>query len=300
MFFPVDEPSTILAAEEKSSHYKSTLTPSPTDEAFISALPDPQPFTAFLSQTRSHLEKYPLALIGEVGLDKSFRIPEDWLPEEKKARDAGLTEGGREGRRLSPYRVSMDHQKKILLAQLKLAGEMGRPVSCHGVAAHGVLFDTLSSTWKGHERKVKSKREKKRDRVEDVEEQNKEGGTPYPPRICLHSFSGPAEQVKMYCNPSIPCDIFFSFSATINFSEVDEEVADKKQEWEKVNRKAIESIKAVPKEKILVESDLHTAGERMDGFLQQIVTWICEIKGWELEDGVRILGDNWRRFVFGV
>jgi len=34
--------------------------------------------------------------------------------------------------------------------------------------------------------------------------------------------------------------------------------------------------------------------------MEDIVRRICEIKGWLLEDGVRRLGGNWRRFVFGV
>ncbi|KAI4717408.1 Metallo-dependent hydrolase [Aureobasidium sp. EXF-10727] len=262
--------TTSLTPDQKVEHYQSALTPTPTDRDFLLALPEPRPFSVFLDETRSYLEKYPLALIGEVGLDKQFRIPEAWLPGQNTERDDGLTPGGREGRNLSPYRVSMDHQKKVLLAQLRLAGELGRATSVHGVQAHGVVFNTLQETWKGHERKVPSKRERRKQEaanpttIEDKDQVPNEERkpTPYPPRICLHSYSGPPETIKQYLDPRIPAKIFFSFSSVINFSHAG--VA-----------KTEDAVKAVPDDRILIESDLHTAGERMDGYLEEIVRKLC-------------------------
>ncbi|KAI4787909.1 Metallo-dependent hydrolase, partial [Aureobasidium sp. EXF-8845] len=203
MFDEETYPNTkILTPEQKIEHYQSALTPSPTDRDFLLALPDPRPLSIFLAETRAYLEKYPLALIGEVGLDKQFRIPQVWLPDQKTERDDTTTPGGREGRSLSPYRVSMSHQKKVLLAQLHLAGELGRATSVHGVQAHGFVFNTLQETWKGYERKVFSKRERKKQEVATPAEVNNQTGheertpTPYPPRICLHSYSGPPETIK--------------------------------------------------------------------------------------------------------
>ncbi|CAK3972838.1 Cut9-interacting scn1 [Lecanosticta acicola] len=288
--------SVVLSAEHMRAHYQSVLTPKPEDSDFIHALPHPRPLGEFLHQTREYLQRFPLALVGEVGLDRSFRIPETWLPGEAEHRDDALTPGGREGRKLSSYSVSMTHQKKVLSAQLHLAAEMQRAVSVHGVAAHGHVYDTVAQTWKGHERKV-SKRDRKRAEAtaklhanppeagDEVEAAS--GSKPYPPRICLHSFSGPAETVKQYIAPSVPCDVFFSFSTTIN-------------SWsDSGNGKVEAAVKAVPDDRILVESDLHTAGDRMDEYLGDIVRKLCSVKGWELEDGVRRLGCNWRRFVFG-
>ncbi|KAL1305436.1 hypothetical protein AAFC00_002319 [Neodothiora populina] len=287
---------TTLSDDQKIAHYQSVLTPRSDDHVFLLALPEPRPLSEFLDRTREYLRQYSLALIGEVGLDKGFRIPEAWLPGQTQERDDSLTPGGREGRKLSPYRVSMEHQKTVLLAQLKLAGEMGRACSVHGVQAHGLVYDTLAETWKGHEKKVVSKREKKREAgaqaqaqrhdPDEAEDPPKLQATPYPPRICLHSYSGSPDAVKQYFNPAIPADIFFSFSSVINFSTP-------------AAVKTEEVVKAVPDDNILVESDLHTAGDRMDGYLEEIVRKVCEIKGWEIEYGVKRLGDNWKRFVFG-
>lgn len=297
--------ATALTEEQKASHYQSVLTPKPEDRDFLLSLPDPRPFGYFLAQTREYLQKHPLALIGEVGLDKSFRIPEAWLPEHESNRNDDLTPGGREGRRLSPYRVSMEHQRKVLLAQLRLAGELQRAVSCHGVQAHGIVHSTLAETWKSHLKYVLNKAEKRAAAraQEDEREENppspralrnraREAAEPlepknYPPRVCLHSYSGSAENVSQYTHPSIPTDVFFSFSTTINA-------------WaESGDGKVEAAVRAVPDDRVLVESDLHTAGERMDHYLEQIVRKICTIKGWELDQGVRQLGRNWKGFVFG-
>ncbi|KAK5109615.1 hypothetical protein LTR62_006852 [Meristemomyces frigidus] len=289
-----------LTGEQKVQHYQRVLTPKPDDRDFLLSLPEPRPFAAYLARTRDYLIRYPLALIGEVGLDRSFRLPVPETPAQEAQREQGLTPGGREGRQLSPYRVPLDHQRKILLAQLRLAGEMRRAVSVHGVAAHGAVFDALAETWKGHEKHVPSKRERRRAEAANHAEATAPDGTeaqisappseplPCPPRVCLHSFSGPAETVKMYIDPQVPCEVFFSFSTTINtWSENPD------------GGKVEAAVRAVPDDRILIESDLHTAGDRMDDYLAEIIRKLCEVRGWEVEEGVRILGANWRKFVFG-
>lgn len=282
---------TTLDEDAKVAHYKRVLSPSPEDRAFMLALPDPRPFSDFLVQTHGFLERYPLALVGEIGLDKSFRIPQAWVPDEHESRDDSITPGGREGRGLSPHVVSMDHQKKILTAQLNLAGEMRRAVSVHGVQAHGILFETIRATWKGYEKKTISKRERKRRGVtaEEAAEDGEEDSSPkpYPPRICLHSYSGHPASLSQYFDSSVPADIFVSFSTAINYSD-------------RAASTTTQSIQAVPDDRILVESDLHIAGERMDKHLEDIVRVICNSKGWELEEGVTKLRSNWERFAFGT
>ena len=291
--------STSLSLEQKRQHYMAVLTPMPSDTAFLDALPEPIRLSTLISDIRASLSQHPLALIGEIGLDRAFRIPEAWLPADAASRNDEITPGSREGRRLSPYRVTIEHQKKLLLAQLHLAGEMSRAASIHGVQAHGMLYETLKESWEGHEKEVLSKKERKkreRDAANETDANTRHAHTednhssttslPYPPRICLHSYSGPAEQVKQYLGPEVPAEIFFSFSLAINFST-------------SATAKSEEVIKLLPDELLLIESDMPVAGQRMDDQLEGIARTVCRLKGWELKQGVELLKDNWMRFVFG-
>ena len=282
---------------DKLLHYKAVIVPSPDDTEFLQSLPDPLPLSHYIARTRLYLEKYPFALVGEIGLDRAFRIPDQSPPGARDANDSALTPGGREGRRLTPYRVHIDHQRRILKAQLNLAGELSRPVSVHGVAAHGILFETLQETWRGYEKKAVSKRARKTS-YRDVEAHPKKDENhakheildplatrPFPPRICLHSYSGPPGPLRQYLRSSIPATVFFSFSEVINFSSM--------------SSKAAEVIKEIPDDRLLIESDLHCAGERMDDLLERIARSLCQIKQWPLEKGIRQLACNWVQFVFG-
>lgn len=242
------------------------------------------------------------ALVGEIGLDRAFRLPNPWTQQEIEVRDASVTPGSREGRTLSPYRTQLEHQKTVLRAQLQLAGELQRPVSLHSVQAHGAVFDLLKELWRGYERRVPTRRERRRrysaaeaHEESDAEDNLKRDGEngegeharlPFPPRICMHSYSGPVDPVRQFLHPSNPSDVYFSFSNVINFSGPSAQ-------------KVIEVIKVLPDDRILVESDLHTAGPVMDQLLEDVVRQVCGIRGWELVEGVKRLGQNWKTFVYG-
>jgi Tat protein secretion system quality control protein TatD with DNase activity len=286
----------------KIEHYKSVLSPEPKEDEFLQSLPDPRPLSQYLEQTELYLKRFPLALVGEIGLDRAFRIPKVWTEEEYRNRDVTATPGSREGRALSPYHVSMSHQKKILKAQLRLAGKLRRPVSIHSVQAHGAVFEALEQLWAGHEKEVVSNRQRKRrgsvPGAHDAEDDASDDGPqpentsapnpplPFPPRICLHSYSGPPEPLQQFLRASIPSDVFFSFSSCINFSNPSTD-------------KVVQVIKALHEDRLLVESDLHCAGEQMDVLLEDVVRRICDIRGWPLEKGLQIFKKNWQRFVFG-
>lgn len=280
------------------SHLRSVLVPVPDDDKFLDSLPPPLRLTEHLRQTEARLKRHPLALVGEVGLDRSFRVPFGPYrsppdPELKYGHSNEVhTAGSRDGRPLSPHRVSMEHQKMVLKAQLELAAKYGRAVSVHSVAAHGVVFEMLQSLWQGHERPSKSAmKRKKKDTlytpVDDMDDLSSDTSpNPYPSRVCMHSYSGPPEALKQYLAPTVPAEIYFSFSSLINFSG-------------KTDDKSIQVIRLLPDDKVLIESDLHCAGYEMDRLLDQILRKVCSIKGWGLEEGARILRQNWEDFVFG-
>ncbi|KAL6836821.1 Metallo-dependent hydrolase [Trichoderma sp. SZMC 28015] len=303
-----EDPNKSTEQDAKIAHYKAVLSPTPQDQSFLSSLPTPTPLSSLISSTRQYLTSFPLALVGEIGLDKGFRLPQQRLPDDDSSRDESLTPGGREGRLLSPFRVQMQHQQAIMQAQLRLAGEMGRAVSVHGVQAHGVLYDTIAACWKGHEKKVLSRRERKRiapgaeessssDDDDDSSSENdgstekkkkkKVGGKPFPPRICLHSYSGSADMLKQWFHPAVPSTVFVSFSTAVNMST----------DGGKTKLAAV--VRAVPDDRILVESDLHVAGGEAEALLEDMYRLVCEIKGWDLEHGVATIGANFERFVLG-
>ncbi|KAJ4270499.1 Cut9-interacting protein scn1 [Fusarium torreyae] len=274
----------------KKAHYTAVLQPEPSPD-FVASLPTPTAVSSFLKATESQLDANPHALVGEIGLDKAFRLPEPWNPSEHAERDSTLTPGGREGRHLSPHRVRIEHQRDILAAQFRLAAKTRRAVSVHGVQAHGVLHETLAATWKGHEREVMSRRKRRlvAKGAEDFSDSDDddESEKPYPPRICLHSFSASVEVLKQYLNPAIPARIFVSLSTAVNLST------------DASRTKTDEVLRALPDDSVLVESDLHIAGEQMDSALEDMYRHVCEVKGWELEEGVNQIAKNYKEFILG-
>ncbi|KAI9730239.1 MAG: hypothetical protein M1834_006003 [Cirrosporium novae-zelandiae] len=316
---------------QNEAHYTSVLTPPPSpskpeDSTFISSLPTPIPLSTLLARTRAHLTHFPTALVGEIGLDRSFRLPLPALPTSHliPSHNEDVTPGSRNGRPLSKFRVNIDHQKRILRAQLELAGVMGRAVSVHGVQAHGIVMQALSEGW---EQTPQSSRQKKKQRKQEqslssssssLENSNnsynhhqEKKPTP-PPRICLHSYSGPPDTLSLYLSPRVPSKIYMSFSECINFPTPLPPTSDPNSNSNSNSSEAVPTrdttssqsrclavIKALPDDRILIESDLHKAGEEMDGFLEEVVKRVCEVRGWEEEMGRKQLMRNWTSFVFG-
>lgn len=111
----------------KREHYKSVLEPEVPDE-IIDQLPDPMPWEeysfVFDSVVRRHATYFRRAVIGEIGLDRAFKVKING--------------------EISPYSVKIEHQVYILEQHLKYAQEYWFPVSIHGVQVTQLLFEIVS------------------------------------------------------------------------------------------------------------------------------------------------------------
>lgn len=108
----------------KEEHYSKVFSepPSPQD---LDQLPSPIYFPKHVQRLEQSLERHPRAIVGEIGLDKAFRVKLNGI--------------------LTHYRVLMSHQRRVLAAQLKLASDYNRSVSMHGVHCHQALYDECSN-----------------------------------------------------------------------------------------------------------------------------------------------------------
>lgn len=226
--------------ESSWEHYSAVLVPEPTKE-FVDSLPAPISFTDYLEKIKRMLTKYPSALVGECGLDKAFRLP--------------IKRG--EVKELSPYKVKLEHQKKVLIPQLRLASQYNRPVSMHGVQCHQALFECVA------------------------------GLSRQPPSICLHSYSGSPDflngnwlrsrEKKMCVNSKI----FISCSVLINITTPE---------------RAQKLLHSIPADRILNESDYHSSGSELDEYNWEALVAICRVKGWTLQQGARQIKRNFMAF----
>lgn len=190
----------------KRKHYEGLF--GEISDSELELLPDPTSMHTHLAKLEAMLKKYPKALVGEVGLDKAFRIKFDYG--------------------LSKLKTSMDHQQRVLESQLKLAQKLRRPVSLHGVQCHMPLFETCL-------------------KFPDI------------PAICLHSFSGSPDFLKNRWMKSKKQRIYASIAVLINATN---------------KEKALNLIKSIPPDRVLSESDYHSAGQHMQDLLQESVNLI--------------------------
>ncbi|XP_006454133.1 hypothetical protein AGABI2DRAFT_189440 [Agaricus bisporus var. bisporus H97] len=128
----------------KEEHYNRLFldhSSEPTSEqrdalnVLLGLLPTPRLLVHILDELRQNLAAFPHAMLGEVGLDRSFHVPYNF--------DASP-------RRLTPFTVPLDHQLVILEAQLDIAIELGRNASIHSVKSQQATIDLLSRLHKKH------------------------------------------------------------------------------------------------------------------------------------------------------
>ncbi|KAH8835564.1 TatD DNase family Scn1 [Flagelloscypha sp. PMI_526] len=131
---------------DKTTHYhRLLLGKNDQDPALLSVfnellpfLPDPIPLPEVLQELRESLQAFPDAMVGEVGLDRIFRVPFDYFEEP---------------RRLTPFTLPLDHQLAVLEAQIDLAVECSRNISLHSVKCASQTSELLSKMSNKHREK---------------------------------------------------------------------------------------------------------------------------------------------------
>lgn len=101
----------------------------------LTHLSDPVLLSDVISEMRANLTDFPDAFVGEVGLDRIFRVPLDYFAERRV---------------LTPFTISIDHQTAILEAQIDLAVELGRSISIHSVKSQLNTVQVLDKMAKKH------------------------------------------------------------------------------------------------------------------------------------------------------
>lgn len=129
-------------------------------------MPEPVLLSDVLSSIESRLLADPDALVGEIGLDKAFRIPN---PETVHPRNSSL-------------QTPISHQLAVVEAQLALAVRLNRHVSFHSVRAARETVQLLERFRRRHGSTNEGQPTQRR-------EVNGFGRI----HICLHSFGGSPE-----------------------------------------------------------------------------------------------------------
>jgi hypothetical protein len=109
-------------------------------------LPDPIPFQPMLECLAEDIKRSKaegrVVMLGEIGLDGGARMR--WPPSARhlyqEKYPSSVQDDGQEWNRLTPFKVSMSHQRGIAEAQMGVAVEQGVSISFHSVAAPGMSF----------------------------------------------------------------------------------------------------------------------------------------------------------------
>jgi Tat protein secretion system quality control protein TatD with DNase activity len=126
---------------DKETHYRSLFfsdsanpKKSDADEAqfqqLLRALPDPRPLLSVIGEVHANLAAFPHAMLGEVGVDRVFRVPIDYTASPRV---------------LTPFHIPLGHQLAVLQAQMEVAVELGRNISIHSVKAQQATIDLLGA-----------------------------------------------------------------------------------------------------------------------------------------------------------
>lgn len=162
-------------------------------------------------------------------------------------------------------KCSEQHQINIFDIQCQLARELDRSISVHLVQGHGPLFKYLQTkSLMFSNRKLKMMKVK-----------------PNILRICLHSYGGSPASVKQFMDLK-GYEMYISFSVCINARLTPA-------------KKLQELIRAVPEDRLLIESDLDTP-TGIDKCMIEIIKIVAEARQWSISKVVETTHQNWLKF----
>ncbi|KAF8983146.1 hypothetical protein BGZ46_010811 [Entomortierella lignicola] len=135
----IEQASSSPSSQQHNStylHYQKVLSlPNSAPENYLEELtqrlPEPRALEPALKELRRLLEEHPHAVLGEIGLDRTARVPEPINTRETEQKKTTLA------------LTSIQHQLDLVREQLKLAASLSRPVSFHCVQAYGHWHDFL-------------------------------------------------------------------------------------------------------------------------------------------------------------
>lgn len=111
--------STSKELPSPEEHYTTLFPATPTLASLLPILPPPTFLADFLATLATNFELNPRAMLGEIGLDKSFHLPRTTEPRGP----------------LSDLSTPIRHQVEVVEAQIDVALRFGRNISLHSVRA---------------------------------------------------------------------------------------------------------------------------------------------------------------------
>lgn len=131
---------------EKETHYRNLFSPTAHQEAefveLLPHLPDPTPLSTNMKTLRDNLSLFSNALLGEVGLDRAFRVPVNYAAFPRVR---------------TSFRIPIEHQIEILEAQIAVAVELSRNISLHSVQSQLAtveLIDRMRTQYQDRWRRI--------------------------------------------------------------------------------------------------------------------------------------------------
>lgn len=169
-------------------------------------------------------------------------------------------------------------QRQIFLQQLLLAAKYHRPVSIHCVNQHGILLDVFHSL-----------------------QHSDSDSNQIPPAMALHSYTGTVhhvqtllqweKQVRAYqMTASTDPLLYFGFSHSVNYMMCTST---------KAKRQGMETLRSIPRNRILIESDVHCSDHVALGAAGTIA-YIAHVRNETIENVAEWTTQNGLRFLSAI